>query len=114
MNEMTNWQGNPYPLEAVLNGVGAGWHNLVSNLIGDLFALGWDGHLNQIKEKFGGLRFYIGIASDEVHERISLAEKESYHTCDMCGKPGKRRSGGWVRTLCDEHAQGRDYEDWVD
>lgn len=114
MNEMTNWRGNPYPIEAVLNGVGEGWRPLVLKLIEDLFILGWNGNLQQIKEKFGGLRFYIGIASDEVHERIRLAEKESYQICDVCGKPGKPRTDGWVRTLCDEHAQGRDYEDWID
>lgn len=106
--EITNWVGKPYPREDVLLGVGKGWHPLVNELIDDLFQLGWDGSLHQIKEKFGGLRFYIGAGSDEVHARINKAEDDSYHICDVCGKPGKLRTGGWLATLCDAHTPEED------
>jgi hypothetical protein len=59
----------------------------------------------QVKEKFAGLRFYTGnTGNPAVHELISAAQSASFHICELCGQPGKRRSGRWIRTLCDEHA----------
>jgi len=40
-----------------------------------------------------------------IHVLIREAEAEAGRTCEDCGKPGKLRRGGWVRTLCNE--------DWV-
>ena len=95
--------GNPASREELLNCVGSGWMPLVNQLLDDLLELGWDGAVYQVKEKFGGLRFYIGAGSDEIHERIQQAEDESYRVCEVTGKPGKLRSDlGWIRTLCDE------------
>ena len=98
-----NYKGAPYPINRVLDGVGKGWHGLVLTLIDDLWELGWDGQLMQIKEKFAGLRFYIGAAPDAVHERIRKAEDDSYTICEVCGSPGHHRDTNWERTLCDEH-----------
>lgn len=60
----------------------------------------------QVKEKFGGLRFYVNNCDDYVHGVISMAESMSYRTCESCGGRGSRRSGGWIRTLCDACHQG--------
>jgi len=57
----------------------------------------------QIKEKFGGLRFYYSGGDDVVDGMIRMAESWAANTCEECGKPGESRSGGWIRTLCDEH-----------
>src|SRR5258708_2441462 len=58
----------------------------------------------QIKEKLGGLRFYVGPCSDAMHEAISAAMNQSYTVCELCGHPGKLRTNeGWIQTLCDEH-----------
>jgi len=56
----------------------------------------------QVKEKFGGLRFYINGANDTVYGMIDLAEHMSYGICEECGtlKNVKQRSDGWIRTLC--------------
>lgn len=55
----------------------------------------------QVKEKFGGLRFYIGSAPDRVHRYIEFAEAMSYHTCEECGTTvGVTTEGNWVRSLC--------------
>jgi hypothetical protein len=64
----------------------------------------------QVKEKFGGLRFYVNGAIDEHYNYISFAESMSYRTCEECGAPGKRYTDGWHRVLCDVHAEmdGRD------
>ena len=55
----------------------------------------------QVKEKFGGLRFYMTYSTDEIFGLISEAEALSCKTCEECGKPGEERSGGWIHTLCD-------------
>ena len=81
-----------------------GWFKLVKELIEDLIALGWDKQTCQVKEKFGGLRFYINAASNEVFDRISKAERDSYNICEKCGEEGEiRRDLGWYFTLCNNH-----------
>lgn len=89
-------------LPEALKCVGSGWHFLVTTLYADLIALGWDGDLHQIKEKFGELRFYIGEGTDAIHDRIEEASRESITICEICGQPGKRvrTKRGWVATLC--------------
>lgn len=59
---------------------------------------------SQVKEKFGGLRFYTNGATDKHHNYISFAESMSYCICEECGAPGKRYTDGWHQTLCDIHA----------
>ena len=58
----------------------------------------------QVKEKFGGLRFYVQAATDKHYNYISFAESMSYRTCEECGAPGKTYTDGWHRTMCDIHA----------
>lgn len=83
--------------------VSDGWLGLIKELIEDLISLGWDKQTCQVKEKFGGLRFYINSGTDEIYDRISKAENDSYEICEETGKPGKLRTDiGWYRTLCDE------------
>ena len=85
---------------------GNGWFPLIKELIENLIALGWDRKTCQVKEKFGGLRFYITSGSDEIYNRISKAENDSYEICERTGKPGKVRNDiGWITTLCDEEYQ---------
>ena len=74
----------------------------MKDLVRDLVALGWDGTVYQVKEKFGGLRFYIEAGSEEIHQRILQAERRSYLTCEECGRPGLPNREGWIRTLCEE------------
>lgn len=66
----------------------------------------------QVKEKFGGLRFYMqGDMGEELNERcselINAAELKASKTCEECGTYGQRRGGGWIRVLCDAHANGK-------
>jgi hypothetical protein len=64
----------------------------------------------QVKEKFGGLRFYVQAATDKHYNYINFAESMSYKICEVCGSPGERYTDGWHTVLCDEHAkeQGRE------
>ena len=63
---------------------------------------------SQVKEKFGTLRFYYSGGDEVVHGMVDLAESMSGVTCEVCGKPGTVRGGGWIQTLCDEHSDGRE------
>jgi len=90
--------------DASFFGVKSGWYPIIKSLIEDLISLGWDKQTTQVKEKFGGLRFYINSGSPVIHQRILQAETESYNTCEVCGKSGElRKDIGWYSTLCDEH-----------
>ncbi len=89
-------------LEEVKSCVGEGWSLLIENLIVDLDHLGWNGTIMQVKEKFGGLRFYIGSATDEIFKRVHQAEEDSYSICEYCSQPGRCTGPGWLRTLCDK------------
>ena len=84
--------------------VGDGWLQLLHDCITELIAAGWDKQICQIKEKFGGLRFYINSGTDEIWQIISKYEALSYKTCEVCGETGELRNDiGWYRTLCDKH-----------
>ena len=84
--------------------VGNGWFPLIKELIEDLIALGWNKQTCQVKEKFGSMRFYINEGSDEIFNRITKAERDSYETCETCGEKGElRKDLGWILTLCDKH-----------
>jgi len=59
--------------------------------------------VRQIKEKFGGLRFYYDGGDDEIQGMVRMAESWAGISCETCGERGNRRDGGWIRTLCDKH-----------
>jgi len=102
------FRGREATLAELQGEVGPGWSGIIERLVPKLFEVGWDGVVLQCKEKFGGMRFYTGQTTSEMEGLISHAEAESYKTCEQCGKPGVARMGGWIKTLCDEHAAGRE------
>lgn len=90
--------------------VPSGWYDLVGRLFLDLRKLIEQERIVgfkviQVKEKFGGLRVYVHPTSSQIADRISLAEAESFATCEMCGSKNARPRSpdGWVHTLCDDH-----------
>lgn len=86
-------------------GVGEGWRKLVEPLIDLCKAEGVD--ILQIKEKFGGLRFYVGSAGQKVYDAIDDAERASFTICEECGEPGKPvDTSGWTKTACEAHSAG--------
>ena len=58
----------------------------------------------QVKEKYGTLRFYYNGGDDMISGMERMAEAMSAVTCEVCGAPGKTLGGGWIRTLCRQHA----------
>jgi hypothetical protein len=69
----------------------------------------------QVKEKFGGLRFYVNRATDKQHDMISFTESLSHYVCEECGtmKDVHCYDMGWIRTLCRQHANERYGEEAV-
>ena len=90
-----------------------GWYDLVLELddaISKIYPLYT---VDQVKEKFGGLRYYIGILPDilpdeqhdEIYRLIHEAEEKSFKICDICGSTGKTmKVGQWLMaTRCEKH-----------
>ncbi len=63
----------------------------------------------QVKEKFGGLRFYCDGGDDFTEGLIQMAEIMSERTCEDCGNKGKLYKQGWHKTLCETHAKEHGY-----
>jgi hypothetical protein len=57
--------------------------------------------LDQVKEKFGTLRFYYTGGDEYISGMVAMAESMSGVICESCGNPGERKGGGWVRTICE-------------
>ena len=100
--------------------VGPGWWPIIESLCAniqqhiDFWNRNHDKHpiveqvvVTQIKEKFGGLRFYYDGGDEYISGMVTIAEEWAACHCEECGKPGRHRSGGWIRTLCDEHEAER-------
>ena len=61
--------------------------------------------VQQVKEKFGTLRFYYQGGDDKIDGMVRMAESMSAVMCEQCGAPATTRGPGWIRTLCDAHEE---------
>lgn len=96
-----------------------GWGPLIAELETQLKALSPDYTISQVKEKFGGLRYYAtpGDVDEETSKQfralINQAEAKSYEICECCGQPGqlsRRGKHGWYKTLCSTCAERMNFE----
>lgn len=95
-----------------------GWYNILDQLCANIqHHIDWQNReavkvaqvvATQVKEKFGGLRFYYDGGDDYIRGLTTMAESMSEVTCETCGAPGKQRGGGWVYTACDAHTLPKD------
>jgi hypothetical protein len=98
-----------YQASAGMMEIDAGWYQIIHDMLEELLQTDWDRDIHQIKEKFGGLEFYIGSASTKVFEIIRKYNKLSYETCEVCGEPAELRDdcgwhgSRWFKTMCDKH-----------
>lgn len=61
--------------------------------------------VDQVKEKFGSLRFYYSGGNDMIDGMVWLAEHMSYNICELCGSTKNIGSTtGWIRILCEDCA----------
>lgn len=61
--------------------------------------------VEQVKEKFGTLRFYYRGGDEQVCGMVRMAEAMSGVTCEECGSPGTTGGQGWITTLCSQHRE---------
>ena len=106
----------------------SGWYVLILELHESFSRINPNYIVHQVKEKFGGLRFYYSLppldenAPESAHD---LQEQQYYDmgilldnyyyfslaTCEVCGRSGKLRSKShWYKTLCEDCAMRLGYE----
>ena len=130
-----DWDGRMY--------IGNGWVPFVNRLVDEIDMLlsrynrDTDKEVTisivQIKEKFGGLRFYFDFVdypmsddvdlqsfvhtefakvSDTIYRMVSRFESLSHHLCETCGSYAElRKHRGWLYTACDDHVRKVEVED---
>ena len=65
--------------------IGDGWLPIVENALERMIVAGWDRNLAQVKQKFGGLRIYIGYTNEAITRIIREAESACDKACEHCG-----------------------------
>ena len=101
-----------FPFVSCYTQVGKGWHKILVKLFSDISELDEipeDFEIVQIKEKFGGLRVYVTVGTDEIYDLIAVAELEAENTCESCGTKNDTvrnapHNGFWLKTYCSECA----------
>ena len=64
--------------------------------------------VSQVKEKWGGLRWYDYGSTERMRKVLDKYSKISYKICIVCGKKGKIDKGySWVMPLCRRHRKAR-------
>ena len=79
-----------------------GWLKLIDELSGKIVKLNKDIEACEVKEKFGGLRFYIDGGNKKIWDLINKYEEKSFTICEKCGKSGRIRGTNWYITLCNK------------
>jgi len=93
--------------------VGEGWAIHVLECHRQLKHLDPGYRISQIKEKFGGLRYYFipsvafnDLTHDVMESVVTAAEYNCSITCEVCGSAGSlRTNSGSYKTLCAEHTK---------
>jgi len=81
--------------------VGKGWSKILDKLYD---AKPRNVNVLTVKEKLGGLRYYVGFTTEEFYRLIRDAEEESFTVCEVCGDSGiLREINGWLYTRCEKH-----------
>lgn len=100
----------------------AGWKDLIIEACDYCLSLNIPSQIVQIKEKFGGMRFYVEFEGDplrttDIHAPIYEIQERSFQVCEECGKTGYNITVSWPsghpnmsRTLCEEHALKREIQ----
>lgn len=91
-----------------------GWRDLICDLIDRIEGAGVRCQLFEVKEKFGGLCFYMADdVDDPIAQWIEETENKSFSICEKCGNSGTETvSGGWAKTLCQPCFKRWDEESW--
>jgi hypothetical protein len=89
-----------------------GWNKIIYSCHSELMAIDPLYRPLQIKEKFGGLRYYFSTEIKDqnlvqkMYEVAFKYENLSFQTCEKCGesfaRPYRTKSG-WIKTHCPKH-----------
>jgi hypothetical protein len=103
---------------------GDGWYNILDQLCATIqHHIDWQNRkeekvpqvvAEQVKEKFGTLRFYYTGGDDEIRGMVRMAESMTAVTCEECGSPGTMNSHGWISTRCEQHRSKDNYDIFED
>ena len=85
---------------------GDGWYNIIDELCVKI-----QNHIDetgkqqieaeQVKEKYGTLRFYTNYYDEIIEEYIAQAEQQTYNICEICGSTNDiQRTKGWISYQC--------------
>lgn len=105
-------RGAPHPANV---GFLRGWAEMLSTLDGELIAIDPGYTIVQVKEKFGGLRYYFDTSEDldedakiKMRLLVDATEGRSYKICEECGEPGvlRKTANRWYFTACNAHSGG--------
>ena len=90
-----------------------GWFDLIYELSQKIVELDPNCKALQVKEKFGGLRFYVGAATNDVFDLIDEHEDMSYGICESCGSTEDvtQTKRGWITTLCKKCMEEKGIDD---
>lgn len=72
------------------------WKNKNSEVIPQVVVM-------QVKEKFGGLRFYYEGGDEQIQGMVTMAETWASASCEDCGAPATKQTSGWIKNVCDKH-----------
>ena len=99
----------------------SGWLNLIDKLCSEIIKIDKnnDIQVQQIKEKYGTLRFYISYVDgmdekifDKICKIILKFENKSAKICEVCGYKGNLKIKNTnYKTLCNKHAKENGYID---
>lgn len=95
-----------------------GWYKLI-----DLLCSNIQNHIDynnvtqvvatQVKEKFGGLRFYYTGGDLIIFGMVRIIEDISNHTCEYCGSNKQiGKTTGWIKTICKDCVINNKIENW--
>jgi hypothetical protein len=99
---------------------GDGWFPILDQLMGNIqHHIDWKNRteevvaqvtLDQVKEKFGTLRFYYTGGDDTISGMVRMAESMSSVICEGCSSPATTHGPGWIRTICQSCETKREEE----
>lgn len=101
--------------------VGNGWFNIIRELSRKIVVIDPTVQAEQVKEKFGGLRFYTRggtmETADAVDKAISAAARQADVTCEYCGSmEDVKPTSGWITMMCGKCRKdnGRESQDFYE
>lgn len=89
-----------------------GWANLIDEINEYILEFDPNYEIRQIKEKFGGLRYYFSFSSNmkeismaEISDKVLTLADKSYTICEKCSSTENVENTAdnyWLKTLCNK------------